>query len=218
MYSNSNSFLGGSNGARPGQPGYGQQQQQSFNQSQFPGQPQGQQQQNGFAPQQTGFGQQPLQQQFTGFPGQAPQQPQQTGFQQPQQTGFQQPQQTGFQQPQATGFQSQPAFNAGQYQQPPVPAIPQQFQQQQTQQQPPAAPQAPQPTGVTSSQMANSFRSTPAAPEPSLPKRTGGGAKIPNIRLSFVTVQDQAKFEQLFKSAAGNDQALSGKNRRHHNI
>ncbi|KAH6668378.1 hypothetical protein B0J14DRAFT_704048 [Halenospora varia] len=33
---------------------------------------------------------------------------------------------------------------------------------------------------------------------------------IPNIRLSFLTANDQAKFEQLFKSAAGGEATLSG--------
>jgi hypothetical protein len=56
--------------------------------------------------------------------------------------------------------------------------------------------------------MANSFRGNSAAP--SLPTRTTGSSKIPNIRLSFITATDQAKFEQLFKSAAGDSQALSG--------
>ena len=62
---------------------------------------------------------------------------------------------------------------------------------------------------MTSSQMADSFRSTSSqqsAPPP-VPAKSN---KIPNIRLSFITAQDQAKFEQLFKSAAGNGQALSG--------
>jgi len=30
------------------------------------------------------------------------------------------------------------------------------------------------------------------------------------MRLSFIVAQDQAKFEQLFKSAVGKNQALSG--------
>ena len=34
--------------------------------------------------------------------------------------------------------------------------------------------------------------------------------KIPKIRLSFLTATDQAKFEQLFKSAVGDGQALGG--------
>lgn len=61
---------------------------------------------------------------------------------------------------------------------------------------------------MTSSQIADSFRSSPApAPTPSATTRS---SKIPNIRLSFITAQDQAKFEQLFKSAIGDGQALSG--------
>lgn len=61
---------------------------------------------------------------------------------------------------------------------------------------------------MTSSQMADSFKGT--APQPPDPKPTTGSSKIPNIRLSFITVQDQAKFEQLFKSAVGKGQALPG--------
>lgn len=184
MFSGSSSYLGGANSSRPGQPQYGQQQ-QSF------------QQPGGFGPQPTGFGGGPLQPQFTGFPGQPQnfaqqQQPQFTGYpgQQGQQS-FQQPPQQ--QQPFQTGFQNQ---------QPPPP------QQQQQQQQPPPS-LAPQPTGMTSSQMADSFRSTSSQPPPP-PKGPTPSNKIPNIRLSFITATDQAKFEQLFKSAVGNGQALSG--------
>ncbi|KAF1987834.1 hypothetical protein K402DRAFT_392629 [Aulographum hederae CBS 113979] len=209
MFSGSNSFLGGGNSARPGQPQYGQQQ-SSFQQQQQP---------NGsLGPQPTGFGQQqPLQNQYTGFPGQQPgfgqqqQQPpppmpqQYTGFpgqgqqsfqQQPQQ---QQPFQTGQQMPQQSPFQTgQP------------PQQQQQFQTgQSSQPQAPAQPQRPQPTGMTSSQMADSFKSTASQPPPP-PAAPSKGSKIPNIRLSFITAQDQAKFEQLFKSAVGNEQALSG--------
>ena len=36
------------------------------------------------------------------------------------------------------------------------------------------------------------------------------GVKLPKIRLSFLTATDQAKFEQLFKSAVGDGQALDG--------
>lgn len=57
--------------------------------------------------------------------------------------------------------------------------------------------------------MANSFRSS-ASTQPAQPAPKQSGGKIPNIRLSFITAQDQAKFEQLFKSATGGDQALSG--------
>jgi actin cytoskeleton-regulatory complex protein PAN1 len=48
-----------------------------------------------------------------------------------------------------------------------------------------------------------------SSPNPA-PKQNKQSSKIPNIRLSFITATDQAKFEQLFKSAAGNDQALDG--------
>ena len=42
-------------------------------------------------------------------------------------------------------------------------------------------------------------------------KLSAKGARIPNIRLSFITAQHQAKFEQLFKGAVGDDgQTLSG--------
>ncbi|KAF4817038.1 Actin cytoskeleton-regulatory complex protein PAN1 [Colletotrichum siamense] len=165
----------------------------------------------GLQPQQTGFGQPQPQQSFqTGAPPmpsippqfqsqfqqqqqQQQQQPQQTGFpgaqqQQPQQTGFpqpQQPQQTGFpglQQPQQTGFP--------------------QAQQQQPQQTsaPSPAPIKPQATGF--SQMAASFQ-TGGTPKPAGRRPKSSSSKIPNIRLSFITAQDQSKFETLFKSAVG---------------
>jgi hypothetical protein len=41
-----------------------------------------------------------------------------------------------------------------------------------------------------------------------------GGSKIPNIRLSFITATDQAKFEQLFKSAVGAGQSMTGEQAR----
>jgi hypothetical protein len=56
--------------------------------------------------------------------------------------------------------------------------------------------------------MAQSFRGD-NAPSPTV-KSPGSGVKIPSIRLSFLTAQDQAKFEQLFKSAVGDGQALPG--------
>lgn len=61
---------------------------------------------------------------------------------------------------------------------------------------------------MTSAQMADSFRGSkrPAPP----PKNNVPSSKIPNIRLSFITAPDQAKFEQLFKSAVGTSQALTG--------
>ncbi|CZR68688.1 probable Actin cytoskeleton-regulatory complex protein pan1 [Phialocephala subalpina] len=194
MFSGSNSYLGGQSG-RPGGP----QQYGSFQSQQPPPQ-----QQNFLGPQPTGYGQAPLQQQYTGFPMQN------------QQTGFQ-PQQM---QPQPTGYAGQPSpFNNAQAPQqqnfqtgaPPMPQIPQQYQQQ-TQQQaqpPPAAPVKPQPTGFAA--MADSFKTTPsAAPARGRRASKSKGARIPNIRLSFITAQDQAKFETLFKSAVGDGQTLSG--------
>jgi hypothetical protein len=134
-----------------------------------------------------------MQQQYTGFPGQR--------------QGFgQQPQP---QQPQYTGY---PGQQSQQFQQQAPPQMPFQTgappQQQQQQPQPPAQPQRPQPTGMTSAQMADSFRSSAASSIP--PPVPAKSSKIPSIRLSFITASDQAKFEQLFKSAVGDAQALSG--------
>ncbi|KAI0128504.1 hypothetical protein BJ170DRAFT_621833 [Xylariales sp. AK1849] len=228
MYSNSNSFLGGSNSLRPGAQQYGNSfggmGQQPQQQQQQPGQ-----QQSPFAPQPTGFGQAPLNQQYTGFPGQqGMMQPQQTGM--PQQQG---PQQTGVQ-PQYTGFPGQPqpqqSFQTGA---PPMPQIPQQYQQQFNQQQqpqnnfstpttqapstippPPAQPMTAQPTGFSA--MAASFKTGGAQSQPKgrrVEKKPSN--KIPNIRLSFITAQDQAKFETLFKSAVGDGQTtMSGEKAR----
>lgn len=180
MYSNSNSYLGGGNSSRPGLPQYGQSSFMSVQQ----GQPQGQQQANSFAPQPTGFGTAPMQSQYTGYPGPG----QQQGFQAPPQ----QPQFTGYQPQNQQPLQNQPpprqAFQNGQPSQALVP---------------------PQATGQTSSQIAQSFQSTSSAP-PTAQKPSTGSTKIPKIRLSFLTAQDQAKFEQLFKSAVGDGQALSG--------
>ncbi|KAJ9209653.1 hypothetical protein DTO166G4_8742 [Paecilomyces variotii] len=196
MYSSSNSFLGGASGARPGSSPFGQQQQPMY--SQFPQGQQPQQQQTPFAPQPTGFAGGQLQPQPTGFPG---------GQLQPQFTGFpgaasQQNFQPAPLQPQFTAFpqrpQTQPSL------QPPNVQIqaPQQF---------PAATGAPAPLAPqkTSAQMAQSFQDlNQSSVTQSAPKKTG--SRIPNIRLSFITVQDQAKFEQLFKSAAGDSQTLDG--------
>ncbi|KAK7414532.1 actin organization and endocytosis protein [Neonectria punicea] len=213
MYSNSNAFLGGSS-QRPGAPqqyGGG-----SFN-NLAPGQQQQQQLQPGqqpspFAPQPTGFGQAPLQQQYTGFPAQAqglqPQQPLQQQF-----TGF--PGQSQPQQSFQTGAPAMPSI---------PPQFQQQFQQQPQQQQQPAF-QPPQQTGFSASPQPASAPSNPPPamkPQPTgfsemaASFQTGGTAKprgrraekatpnkIPNIRLSFITAQDQAKFETLFKSAVG---------------
>ena len=169
MYSNSNAYLGG-NSARPGPPQYGQ--------SSFSHPIQQQQQPNAFAPQPTGFAGASLQQQYTGYPGQVPQQ------------NFQAPQQ----QPQYTGF-------------PPQNQAPQQQAFQTAQ--PPQQPVTPQKTGQTSSQIAQSFASTSSQQAPAS-TATASTTKIPKIRLSFLTATDQAKFEQLFKSAVGDEQALDG--------
>ncbi len=60
--------------------------------------------------------------------------------------------------------------------------------------------------------MADSFKSSASSATTGRGRRTSKakGAKIPSIRLSFITAQDQAKFEQLFKSAVGDGQTLSG--------
>lgn len=209
MYSNPNSYLGGSN-LRPGTQQYG------GSLGVGAGQQQQQQPQPGpFAPQPTGFGQAPLQQQYTGYPGLQP------------------PQGPGQLQPQFTGFGQTPQQNM-QSAVPPMPAIPQQFQQQFQQQQqqhqqqqpspfaaaPAQAPQAtapspapvkPQPTGFH--EMAASFQTAGGAQ----PKMTASrqANKVPNIRLSFITAHDQAKFETLFKSAVGDGQTtMSGEKAR----
>lgn len=242
MYSQSNSYMGG-NSFRPGQQpqqygggSFGQPGQQQQQPSPFAPQPTGfgqQQQPSPFAPQPTGFGQQqqqqqPLQNQYTGYPGIQQPQPQAPGQLQPQFTGFPgqpAPQQQPFQ----TGAPQQQPFQTGAP--PPVPSIPQQFQQQYTQQPqqqqpfnaiqqpppqqqaapqpPPAVPMKPQATGF--SQMAASFRTGSAPSTVPTPKSN----KIPNIRLSFITAADQAKFETLFKSAvADNESAMSGEKAR----
>ncbi|KAI0005725.1 hypothetical protein F4779DRAFT_620947 [Xylariaceae sp. FL0662B] len=227
MYSNSNSFLGG-NGLRPGPQQYGN----SFAMGAGgPGQqPQGQpgQQSSPFAPQPTGFGQAPLNQQYTGFPGTQGMQPQPTGLSQPSSQGLQ---------PQFTGFPGQaPPQQNYQTGIPPMPQIPQQYQnqfnQQQQNQQLPSqssfsssttqpAPSAPapaptinaQPTGFSA--MAASFKTGGAAGTQSPGRRAPKPAnKIPNIRLSFITAQDQAKFETLFKSAVGDGMTMSGEKAR----
>lgn len=206
MFSGSNSYLGGQSG-RPGGPQqYGSFQPQQPQQQQQQQQPQPQS--NFMNPNPTGYGQAPLQQQFTGYPMQA----QPTGFQpqqmQQQQTGF-----PGQQNPSPFGNMQAPQQQSFQTGAPPMPQIPQQFQTQAPQQPqpPPAAPmQKAQPTGFAA--MADSFKSTPSAPAPARGRRASKskGTKIPNIRLSFITAQDQAKFETLFKSAVGDGQTLSG--------
>ncbi|POS87016.1 hypothetical protein EPUL_003605, partial [Erysiphe pulchra] len=157
--------------------------------------------------------------------GQVPLQPNITGYVQGQPNSFQQ-QQLQIQQ---TGFPSQnrsSSFVMGQDPQqqvfqnhvpniPNMPQLPQQYQNQSQPIQPPEAPmQQSQPTGFAA--MADSFKiasSNTLARGRRAPK-TQSGVKIPNIRLSFITAQDQAKFETLFKSAVGNEQTLSGEKSR----
>lgn len=208
MYPNPNAYLGANN-QRPGQQQYGG--------GSFPG-PAGQQQQqqpSPFAPQPTGFGQAPIQQQYTGYPGLQPPQP------------------SAPLQQQYTGFGQAPAQQSFQTGAPPMPSMPpqfqQQFQQQQQQQQPkpfaaappqqpaaqtlapPPPPMKPQATGF--SQMAASFHTGGAAP--AKPKAAKKSAMIPNERLPFITAQDQAKFESVFKSAVGEGQiTMSGEKAR----
>ncbi|KIX00525.1 uncharacterized protein Z518_10665 [Rhinocladiella mackenziei CBS 650.93] len=196
MYSSSNSFLGGANSARPSPGAFGQQQSfGSFNQA--PQQP------SPFAPQPTGFSGQ-LQTQQTGFPGFGQQQNFQATTQQPQYTGYppqnpaQQPQFQQVQQP--PPFPQQPSFQPAHQPPPPPPQPP-------AQQQPPAAPVRPQ---QTSSQIAQSFTAGSSSAGTSNRRASKSSSKIPNIRLSFITATDQAKFEQLFKSAVGDSQALDG--------
>ncbi|KAI2470551.1 hypothetical protein F4781DRAFT_390623 [Annulohypoxylon bovei var. microspora] len=193
------------------------------------------QQPSPFAPQPTGYGQAPLTQQYTGYPGTQPSQ----GLQ-PQLTGM--PPQSALvvnlQTPQLTGYAGQAAAQQGyQPSAPPVPQIPSQFQSQfnqQQQQQPQlqqnsfslpttqASPQVPAPAPAISAQptgfsaMAASFKTGGASDSQQkgrrAPKPTN---KIPNIRLSFITAQDQAKFETLFKSALGDGQnTMSGEKAR----
>ena len=181
MYSTSNSYLGGGNSSRPGPPQYGQSYPQQGQQ-----QPNGTQQLGYNAPQATGFGVGQLQPQYTGYSGPGQQQNFQAPQQQPQYTGY--PPQN--RQPSQNQLSQQQSFPSGQ--QPPQ----QQFNSQTT--------------GQTSSQIAQSFSSTPAS-QTSAPQATTSSTKIPKIRLSFLTATDQAKFEQLFKSAVGAGQALDGK-------
>jgi len=200
MFSGSNAYLGGNSGRGPPQQQQQQQQYGAFQPNQgF------QQSPSAFQPQPTGYGAPaPLQPSYTGYPLQS----QPTGFSQQQMPqGFPGAQQQ-FNNGQAPQQQS---FQTGA---PPMPQIPQQYQQQQqASQHPPAPVQKPQPTGFAA--MANSFRATSAEPaKPKGRRATKTGAKIPSIRLSFITAQDQSKFETLFRSAVGDGQTLSGEKSR----
>ena len=193
MYSASNSFLGGVNSARPGAAGFGQQ--QSFGSfQQAPSQP------SPFAPQPTGYGGQALQAQQPGFPGYAQQQSFPAPQQQAQFTGY--PGQSQVQQqppPFQQAPQPQPSFVSA-----PAPAPAPSLQA-------PAASLLPQ---QTSSQIAQSFTAGSAVAPTRTRGRSKSTSKIPNIRLSFITATDQAKFEQLFKSAVGDSKTLSGEKAR----
>lgn len=154
--------------------------------------------------------------------GQAPLQPNVTGYVQSQPNSFQS-QQLHIQQ---TSFPTQNASNSFGIGQAPqqqvfqnnvskVPQIPQQYQNQSQLHKAPEAPvQQSQPTGFAA--MADSFRtaSSNTLNRGRRAPKVQTGAKIPNIRLSFIAAQDQAKFETLFKSAVGNGQTLSGEKSR----
>lgn len=153
----------------------------------------------------------------SGRPG--PQQYGQSAFPNPQQQsgGFQQQQPTGFGgvslQPQFTGYpvQGQQQGFQAQQQQPQYTGYPQAQQQAPQQTGQPPQPQLPQKTGQTSTQIAASFGPVaPAQGQQPDHNKSASSTKIPKIRLSFLTATDQAKFEQLFKSAVGNGQALDG--------
>lgn len=136
--------------------------------------------QTGLAPQPTGYGGAPSQPHFTSFPGQS------LGY-------SQQPQYTGYLGQQGQPLQHQQAMPQITFQT----SVPQQNQRQHH---PHQQHQQQSPIGIMSTEMAQSL-------PPPVPAKS---SKIPTIRLSFITAQDQAKFEQLFKSAVGDAQALSG--------
>ncbi|KAI4594817.1 actin organization and endocytosis protein [Pestalotiopsis sp. 9143b] len=165
-------------------------------QSQPTGMPQMQSQPTGMPQQQQG-----LQQQFTGYPGQAqPQQSFQTGAPPMPQIPQQYQQQFNQQQQQQQQQQPQNSFSSPA----PQPGIPP----------PPAKSMTAQPTGFSA--MAASFKTGGAQSQPTGRRAEKKAAnKIPNIRLSFITAQDQAKFETLFKSAIGEGQTtMSGEKAR----
>lgn len=187
-----------------------------------PQQTQLQPQQTGFMPQQQQtMQQQPMNQQQSYLAqarGQQQQQPQQLA---PQQTGypaqFMQPQQTA--QPQQIQ-QLQPQMTAVPYQQTGMP----QFQQAQNAPPMPVMPTAynqqmplfaivqttPFIQQVQQQQQAAGQNVIQVPPKP--PAKTGNpDLKFPDQRLSFVTATDQAKFEQLFKTALSpGEKAMSG--------
>lgn len=62
--------------------------------------------------------------------------------------------------------------------------------------------------------MAASFKTGGAETQPTGRRAQKPTNKIPNIRLSFITAQDQSKFETLFKSAVGDGMTMSGEKAR----
>ncbi|KAJ5677373.1 Actin cytoskeleton-regulatory complex protein PAN1 [Penicillium maclennaniae] len=197
MFSSSNSFLGGGAGGRPGQAPFMQQQQQQQQQPTYSQFSQGQQQPPMQQPQPTGFAPQP-----TGFAGQpSPFAPAAVHWLPWTAT-------TTI----AAAIPTAAKSAASIYRFPPQ-------NQPQSQAQPPLPQlQLPQATGLpsrlkTSFDVANSFQDTGATGNPpQVPPKTG--SKIPSIRLSFITAQDQAKFEQLFRTAVGNEKTLDGEKAR----
>ena len=173
---------------------------------------------------------------YNSYLGQQPQGQQgfQPQFQNPQQTGYAQPpqqqqfqQQTPILQTQTTGYINTGGFQTqqplqGQFGVPPVPAIPSQYASQ-------VQVGIQQPTGFQPQQQQQQFQqqqqpppvvSTPTGHQRNTSTTTGTSARIPNgilfatqltlVRLTFLTTQDQIKFEQLFRSAVGSEQALEG--------
>ena len=139
---------------------------------------------NGLVTQSTGYEESSLQPQYTGLPSQSQLQNFPAGPQS-----------------QYTGYipRNQMSFQAASVQEPDL---------RRAQQVP--AQMLSQRTPQTSSQVAQSFQGTGPL-STTVVKTPINGVKIPKIRLSFLTAQDQAKFEQLFKSAVGDGQALDGK-------
>ncbi|KAJ5744025.1 hypothetical protein N7533_008895 [Penicillium manginii] len=143
-----------------------------------------------------------------GRPGQAPFMQQQQ--QQPQYSQFPQGQQQQPMQPQATGFVPQPTGFAGQ----PSPFGNAQLQPQATA--PATVHWVPRtaPTAPADRLPASIYRIPKPEPDSVTATRAAlppkNGARIPSIRLSFITAQDQAKFEQLFKSAVTDSKTMDG--------
>ncbi|KAL6936539.1 uncharacterized protein HGUI_00568 [Hanseniaspora guilliermondii] len=191
-------------------------------------------QQQGLQPNNTGFQQQGLQPNNTGFQQQGLQ-PNNTGFQQQglqtNNTGFQQqglqPNNTGFNQtlhPQGTGYSQQPttSFNTFQqsFNQGLNPQATGSFNMPQTtfsNNQP--QPLLPQQTGFYSNgnnQLQQGFLKPNATGFVNAMSQTpnyNNQLVLPNMRLSFVTAEDQKKFEKLFRSKVpANSNTISGAN------